>query len=157
MHLLMAALCLIAGYVQGMAGFGMGMVVISVLPYVMPLTASVAILGVVCIPMNALTSWHWRRHLKLRRVVLPGIFYFLAAMAAISTVQYVPIRILSLAFGLFLLSLSAYFLMTNNKVQFKGGWLMAAVCGFGSGVLDGFFGIGGPLMVLFSAGCERRP
>lgn len=142
-------ICLVAGAVQGLTGFGMGMISLSGLNFFMPLTTGVAVLNIICIPMNTEMAWHRHKSLNISRTLPPLVFYLSAAIFAVFTAKYVPTRALSLAFGLFLIVLAIYFFITGNKVQLKGGLLAAVLCGGISGLCDGFFGVGGPLMVLY--------
>ena len=145
----MILICLVAGAVQGLTGFGMGVIALTGMGFLMPLTTAVAVLNIVCIPMNADMAWHRRKGLNISQAVVPAAFYLAAAIVAIFTVKYVPTRTLSLAFGVFLIILAFYFFLTGNKLKVKGGLAAAMVCGVISGLCDGFFGVGGPLMVLY--------
>lgn len=147
--LLLTATCLAAGFVQGLVGFAMAMVALSVLPFFMPLTQAAALVGAICVPMNAWAAWTWRRGLDVRRTLAVSLFYIAAAALAIRHVAAIPTRTLSLAFGLFMVALALYFMVSGSRLRIRPGLAAALVCGAASGLCDGFFGIGGPFLVIY--------
>lgn len=159
-HVVMVLLGFAAGLVQGVTGFGVGIIIMSMLPFCIGIADSVATQGVVTVGLSLLVAWQYRKDARLDRALLPTVFYICASGGAIWITAHTGIaasRSFNLIFGLLLIGLSLYFLRLAGRLHIRAGLPAMFVCGFGSGVLDGFFGIGGPLMVLFSAGCERRP
>ena len=56
---------------------------------------------------------------------------------------------LGIAFGVFLILISLYFLLPFPTVRVSGGLMSTAVCAMVSGMSSGLFGIGGPLMAVY--------
>lgn len=141
-----------AGLVQGVTGFGVGIVIMSLLPYFIGIGPSVATQGVVTVGLSLMVAWQYRRDVNLPRVLPATLFYICASGAAIAITAATGIaaaRGFNLLFGALLICLSIYFLRFAGKLHLEASLAAALVCGAGSGILDGFFGIGGPLMVLF--------
>ena len=64
-------------------------------------------------------------------------------------------RHLKFAFGIFLIIVGIYFLRFSDRVKVKDTIPVMFVCSFVSGLCNGIFGIGGPLMVLYYlAACD---
>ena len=64
-------------------------------------------------------------------------------------------RHLKFVFGIFLIIVGIYFLRFSERVKVKDTILVMVVCSFVSGLCNGLFGIGGPLMVLYYlAACD---
>ena len=141
-----------AGLVQGVTGFGVGIVIMSLLPYCIGIGPSVATQGVVTVGLSLMVAWQYRRDVNLPRVLPATFFYICASGTAIwitASTGIAATRGFNLVFGAILIGLSFYFLRFAGKLHLRASLGTALICGAGSGILDGFFGIGGPLMVLF--------
>ena len=139
---------LLAGVIQGVTGFGAGIVMMSILPYVTELTSAAAMTALISIVLTSLMVWRYRASLNLKVALLPTLFYIAGSTLAIRTVQGIDITMLKLVFGVFLIALALYFAFAKS-VSLAPNLVTMFVCGFVSGLCDGFFSVGGPLMVLF--------
>ena len=137
-----------AGLVQGVTGFGSGTLQMMILPWFFPLNEATGISGVVCCFLTSLMLWQYRKHVNIKKVVLPIILYTIGSYCAISYSTRVDQELMQRIMGVFLILLACYFLFVKkNKVEHVGISLMV-VFSLVSGVCDGLFGIGGPLMVM---------
>ena len=68
---------------------------------------------------------------------------------AILLIPYINQYLLKIFFSLFLIGLSIYFLKFATTFQIRASLTTMIVTGVLSGICDGLFGIGGPLMVVF--------
>ena len=103
----------------------------------------------------AVLVWLHRRAINLRRVIIPAFFYLIGCWISIRyTLDFDP-RHLKFAFGIFLIIVGIYFLRFSDRVKVKDTIPVMFVCSFVSGLCNGIFGIGGPLMVLYYlAACD---
>ena len=149
--IIIAASAVFAGFIQGVTGFGTGLVMMLILPLYYPLPqsagSSVAIAVALCISM----SIRYRKDLSIKKAVIPSIWYMIVCSITINLSKDVSPIILKRSLGVFLLVLSVYYLCFNKKPASDRGLPLPAsiVCITVSGICDGMFGIGGPLMVLY--------
>lgn len=139
---------LTAGIIQGLTGFGAGIVIMSLLPYAAGITKSAAIAPVISAVLLVSMVWMYRDALRWKLVVLPTVFYLFGSALAIMTVRYIDVSLLKMVFGVFLIALALYFFFAK-EIRLKNTMITMFLCGFGSGLCDGFFSAGGPLMVLY--------
>lgn len=144
----MAAAAFIAGLVQGVSGFGSGTVQMMFLPWFFPLNEAAGIGGVVSCTLTAVLFFRYRKYLKPRKIILPIILYSIGSYFSISFSTLVDQALMKRVMGGFLILLSIYFLFVRKTKMEKVGHLTAAVFSVVSGICDGLFGIGGPLMVI---------
>lgn len=140
---------IVAGFVQGLTGFGMGIVLMCVLPYLMAeITGAAAVTGLVSAVAIGVQVMLLRAHLRPRLFVPPAVFYLCGSTLAILTVSYIPRDALAIIFSIFLIGLSAFFL-SGRQPELRADVPTMFLCDFVSGLCDGYFSIGGPLMVMF--------
>lgn len=144
----MAGIALLAGLVQGVTGFGSGTVQMMILPWFFPLNEAAGISGVVCLSLTAALFWKYRKHVKPKKVVLPIILYIIGSYCSISFSATADQALMKRVMGVFLILLSVYFLFIQKKRMERVGFVTAAVFSVLSGISDGLFSIGGPLMVI---------
>ena len=144
----MAGIALLAGLVQGVTGFGSGTVQMMILPWFFPLNEAAGISGVVCCSLTAVLFFRYRKYVKAKKVILPILLYTIGSYCSISFSTTVDQTLMERVVGVFLMCLSVYFLVFQKKRMEKVGFVAAAVCSVVSGISDGLFSIGGPLMVI---------
>lgn len=135
--------------IQGVTGFGASLTIMTFLPYWVALPQAVALSGVIPMVQMMVLVWLYRRAINVRRVVIPVCFYLIGCWLAIKyTLSFDP-RLLKLAFGIFLILVAIYFLRFSEKAKVRDTIPVMVSCSFVSGLCNGVFGIGGPLMVLY--------
>lgn len=139
----------IAGVIQATTGFGAGIFMMLFFPMFLPMIQCSALSSAVGLISNIKLSIQYRRHAKPRLLVLPACFYVACNTLCIWYSTRIDLGAFKPFFGLFLLALGLYFLFFAQRIRLKGGVLSAAVCASLSGAASGFFGIGGPPMVLY--------
>lgn len=139
----------IAGLMQAITGFGGGIVIMTVLPNLVSMNAAPAISGAVCTPLSWSISWKYHKYMSLRLTIFPCIVYIAACTIAIQISSCIDMNYLKPVFGAFLIFMGLYFMFFSGKIKVTGNYLTAFVCSAASGALGGFFGIGGPFLVLY--------
>lgn len=61
---LMLFAALMAGFVQGVTGFGSGIIMMIFLPYLLPINQSAGVSTLTMIVANIMVVWHYRKYLK---------------------------------------------------------------------------------------------
>ena len=150
-YLLIVVASFVGGILQGVTGFGAGLVLMMALPMLYPVPTAAAISGVVFFVLCISMVWRYRAHLRVREILAPLACYMvLSGSSAYLTYVAPDQEFIKRAFGVFLIALSAYYLLIGERAENKPlhpalGWFYVALSGF----CDGFFGIGGPLLVLY--------
>ncbi|KHD46098.1 sulfite exporter TauE/SafE family protein [Streptococcus hongkongensis] len=145
--IIMAAL--LAGFIQGVTGFGAGIVLMSVLPYLLLLPKAAALTNAVAVSLTIIMVYHYRKYIRFKLIVWPTLFYIVGSSLAIHLSKSLDINFLKIIFAIFLIALVFYFSTFSQKITISANFLSMFLCGFVSGICDGLFAIGGPLMVLF--------
>lgn len=149
-YAVMGGTAFLAGIVQGVTGFGGGIIMMLGLPFFFALPQgagiSSAVVGVLC----ALMAWRYRKEISLRKALLPCLLYIPLCSVAVRFSTAVNPAVIRRVFGAFLLALAAYYLFFNKAREKRRmrPWA-GALCVALSAVCDGLFGIGGPPMVLY--------
>lgn len=137
------------GVVQAVTGFGAGVVMMLVLPNFFDLLTAPALSSAIALALNTSLAFRFRKHIRWNLVLLPALVYTVASVITIRLVGGLNLDLLELAFGIFLVCLSLYFMCFSKKVAVKATPVSASVCALISGVCSGLFGIGGPLMAIY--------
>lgn len=134
---------------QNLFGFGYGVLVMSVLPYVLPYhqAAAASTLGMVL--LAAIVAVRDRRHICFR-VVWPALFGYLITsvtfiLLAVGTSDAVLMRLL----GIMLIATSIYMTFWGNRLRIRPIPRNGFISGMLGGVGAGLFTIGGPPIAIY--------
>lgn len=140
----LTAVC--AGIVQTVTGFGAGIVLMTVMPHFFDMVAASAITSAINLGLTTTLVWRYRRFVRFELVTMPTFVYTLSAIVIINFLSFFNLKKLSIAFGVFLLLLSLYYLVFSEHASGSKKWWIVFLCSLISGLSSGLFGIGGPLM-----------
>lgn len=140
---------LVAGFVQGIIGFGFGIVVMMIYPYLIGMTQAVSVSQCLALFLNLAMAVKYRKHIQWKLLLMPWAIYFPVYFVALTFVKGVDMDGQKPLLGVFLVLLSIYFMRFSNKVSIRPTPLTASLCSGLAAVIDAAFGIGGPPMVLY--------
>jgi hypothetical protein len=149
--LLVAAIVALGQIVYALAGFGSGMVSVSLYALAFgDLRFFVPVFLLLCLPTEVAVTWHARRLQDWRRtgLVLAAALPTLALGAWwLGTVD--P-RWLAFGLGLLIVALGLYYLLVEERLAFTftRRWHLLAASAAG-GILGGLFGVAGPPLILY--------
>ncbi|AQW20661.1 anion permease [Lentilactobacillus curieae] len=152
MELLLLVLlpAVLASLVQGITGFGSAIVLMIFLPSILPIPQSAGVASLIMSVANLMMAWHYRKALKVKRIIGPFIVYGLVAFLSLKLGSALDVKVLKMLLGGLLLCLSIYFLffksLGNGR---KYPIYVALIFMIISGFFNGLFGIGGPLMAMY--------
>ena len=150
MFAVIAVTALVAGIVQGTTGFGLGIVMMLVLPFFLPVAPSAAIAVVSSAIPDAALAFRYRKSISLRKAALPAVLEIITCSIAIFLAAGIDNIVAKKFLGGFLIVLAVYFLFFSNAAKPKKlSRAVAVVFIVISGICDGLFAIGGPLMVIY--------
>lgn len=139
----------VAGVIQATTGFGAGIFMMLFFPMFLPMIQCSALSSAIGLVNTITMAIMYRKYAQMKLIVLPTIIYFFFSTVCIWYSTQIDLGAFKPFFGLFLTVLGLYFLFFSQRVKLKGTWKSAAVCSSLSGIASGFFGIGGPPMVLY--------
>lgn len=148
---IMIVIALMAGFVQGVTGFGSGIVMMIFLPHMLPIEQSAGVSTLTMLVANAMIVWRYRTYIRWKKLIAPFFIYILMAFFSLFISKYLPGPTLKMLLGILLVVLSIYYLVMNlrsievSTIPLFVMVLFAVISGF----FNGLFGIGGPLMALY--------
>lgn len=149
-HFLFVMLASIGGgVIQTTTGFGYGIFVMLFYPLFLPLLQSSALSSMIGMWLSTTLAWYYRKHADYRALALPIVVYMIVSTICIYISTKVNMGGLKAYFGLFLILVAVYFIFFSKRIHLKANAGSATVCSTLSGAASGFFGIGGPPMVLY--------
>lgn len=140
---------LLAGLVQGVTGFGAGVLLMLFYPLLFSVAQSSAMSQCLCTVLCLSVLLRYRRSIRFRHCVLPLVFYFPCYFLALQQAVSMNTDALKPVLGLFLVALSVFLLYGSDRIHIKAGVASAFVCAALGAVVDAFFGIGGPTLVVY--------
>ena len=142
-YVLLMIAALGSGIVQGVTGFGAGVLMMLVLANLFDLPQAAGLSGMIGLTLVSTMAFRYRSAINW-----PCLSFLLGSTIAISLSKGLNQGLLKMAFSLFLIGLSAYFLWQKKELELKASLPVMLGVGLFSGLCDGFFSIGGPLMVI---------
>ena len=140
---------LLAGILQGITGFGAGIVSMLVLPAFYPVVQAAGISGAICLSLTVSMTIKHRRHINFRKALLPTVLYTLMSAISIHFVSRIDQAVMKRILGAFLILLALYYLFAGHSADKKLSLPVKILFIAVSGACDGLFSIGGPLMVIY--------
>lgn len=148
----------LGGFVQGITGFGGGIVMMMVFPMVFPLTQAAGINAAILVFLNITMVYVYRKHINFKMVLPVFLFSIIVSTVTIKVAAGSSPLIIKKLFGVFLLCLGVYYLFLKKDgrpapMNLAVSLLFLTV----SAVCDGLFGVCGPMLVIyFLSRCEER-
>lgn len=142
---------LVAGFVQGVTGFGSGIIMMIFLPSLLPISQSAGVSTLTMSVAIIMVAWHYRKSLKWKKLVVPFAIYISVAIFSVYLSEFLDPSYLKILLGLLLVILALYHVfMSVHSVKLKTIPVYVMVFfALISGFFNGMFGIGGPLMALY--------
>lgn len=148
-------LCIGASFVQRTTGFGFGIFIMTVLPFLMPSYGeATALSGLLALTTSLVITLKLRKLISWRRL-LPALLSFLVFSAlAVFSLKKMDDHLLRKILGVVLILVSVYFIFFSHRIKVKPSTAFGTGAGAVSGILGGFFGMQGPPAVLYFISSE---
>ncbi|MBQ0057044.1 MAG: sulfite exporter TauE/SafE family protein [Bacteroidales bacterium] len=152
--ILLILFCIGAAFVQRVSGFGFGIFIMTILPYLMPSYGeATALSGLLAAVTSILIVWKMHSHISWRRL-WPILFTFII-------VSYVSVKFVSSAgdivlkrmLGVMLILAAVWFMFFSRHIRVRPSIPVQVAMGTLSGVMGGLFGMQGPPAVLYFLAC----
>lgn len=156
MLILIALVTLLASYIQGVTGFGFGIVAMIFLPTFLLYTEANVLSSVLSTVTSAIILFSVYKNVHWKNLIFPLIGSIVANYFAITFVKGAENQVLTLLLGIALFLLSVYFFFFSNKIKIRATWYAGLIAGTISGVMSGLFSIGGPPVVIYYMQSEEN-
>ncbi len=154
-YLAVALSAALGGFVQSITGFGAAVVMMTILPYFFTMAVAPSVSTSICLGLTATLAWKLRKNVDLKITLPPTLLYAVASVTAIHFIGAMDLRVMTIVFGVFLMLLGGYLLLTDKKASIRITPAVTVVCGLLAGVCGGLFSIGGPIMAVYYLAATR--
>lgn len=148
--MLLIAMSVGAAFVQRVSGFGFGIFIMTVLPYLLPsygeATTLSGLLAMVTSVIIVARTW---QHICWRRLLPILVTFLVVSFFAVRFVAYADGGLLRRALGCVLIFASVWFMWLKDRVKLPTTLPVQVGMGTLSGVMGGLFGMQGPPAVLY--------
>lgn len=144
-----------ASFVQRTTGFGFGIFIMALLPFLMPSYGeATALSGLLALTTSAIITFRMRKFITWKRLT-PILFTFIAiSSVAICLLARIHDDVLRKILGIVLMITSLYFAFFSSRIKIKTTLPYQIGAGSISGLMGGFFGMQGPPAVLYFISSE---
>lgn len=148
--LILLAFAFGAAFIQRTTGFGFGIFIMTMLPYLMPTYGeATALSGMLAMVTSFILVYHYRKMLVWKNLLPILITFLLISFVAIQIVTMLDKKVLQKILGIILILASIYFWFFSEKIRIKTNLPTQISLGTLSGFMGGFFGMQGPPAVLY--------
>lgn len=144
-----------ASFVQRTTGFGFGIFIMTLLPFLMPSYGeATALSGLLALTTSAIITFRMRKFITWKRLT-PILFTFIAiSSVTICLLARIHDDVLRKILGIVLIITSLYFAFFSSRIKIKTTLPYQIGAGSISGIMGGFFGMQGPPAVLYFISSE---
>lgn len=148
--LLLFLMSLGAAFVQRVSGFGFGIFIMTVLPYIMPSYGEATTLsGLMAMVTSLIIAIRNYRYLHWKKLFIILFTFLIVSYIAVQFVSIASDGILKKLLGGILIFVSIWFLFLSKRVHLPATVPVQISMGTISGLMGGFFGMQGPPAVLY--------
>ena len=139
-----------ASFVQRTTGFGFGIFIMTMLPFLMPSYGEATTLsGLLAITTSAVIVWRLREYVTWQRLWTILLTFIVISTIAIFALKRIEDHTLRQILGVALILISIYFAAFSKKIKLPTTKQVQVGAGTLSGLMGGFFGMQGPPAVLY--------
>lgn len=144
-----------ASFVQRTTGFGFGIFIMTMLPFLMPSYGeATALSGLLALTTSALISFRMKKYITWKRLLPILLTFIIISSGAICLLARIQDQTLRKILGVALIITALYFSFFSRKIQLKTTLPYQIGAGALSGIMGGFFGMQGPPAVLYFISSE---
>ena len=144
-----AAANMAGGFITAVCGFGLGPIVMSVMPYFMPYSRAVAVVGLCGLSVNLMLAWSGRRAINWRTLLPCACGGLCASTLAVSLSAGAAEKVMFHALGVMLIALSMYSIFFSDGLKIRGTPVNGVIAGLVAGSMTGLFSAGGPPIAIY--------
>lgn len=139
-----------ASFIQRTTGFGFGIFIMTMLPFLMPSYGEATTLsGLLAITTSAAIVWRLRSYVTWQQLWPILLTFIIVSTVAIFALTRIEDHILRRILGVALILISIYFMLFSKRIKLPTTKKVQVGAGTLSGLMGGFFGMQGPPAVLY--------
>ena len=148
--LLISVIFILAGFIQGMTGFGSALVAIPLLSLIIDIKSAVPLCILNSLVITTYLSLKMRKHLDTKKILplciaaVPGIIVGSTALKQVSS------TLIRIGLGILLIAYSLYSLFSKPKSGKPLHKVWSYIAGFLSGAIGAAFSAGGPPTIIYT-------
>ena len=144
-----------ASFVQRTTGFGFGIFIMTLLPFIMPSYAeATALSGLLALTTSSVIAFRLRKNVTWNRLIPILATFIIISAISICFLTRIHDNSLRRILGVVLLFTGLYFAFFNKKIKIGTTVPWQVGAGTLSGIMGGFFGMQGPPAVLYFISSE---
>ncbi|MBQ6879194.1 MAG: sulfite exporter TauE/SafE family protein [Bacteroidales bacterium] len=144
-----------ASFIQRTTGFGFGIFIMTLLPFLMPSYGeATALSGLLALTTSAIITFRMRKFITWKRLIPILVTFIAISSVAICLLSRIHDDVLRKILGIVLMITSIYFAFFSNRIKIKTTLPYQIGAGSISGLMGGFFGMQGPPAVLYFISSE---
>ena len=147
--LIFSAAVFLGAFIQSVSGFGFGIFVMLIFPFILPVSECAAVSGLLSMVSSFALGFYLRKKCNFKRILFPILGYIIGSLPAILISDSTSNDFMKKVLAVILIVLSLYFLLFQSKLRIRESLPTALAVGFFSGILGGFFAMGGPPIVAY--------
>lgn len=141
---------LLASFIQRVSGFGFGIFIMTVLPFIMPSYGeATALSGMMAMVTSLVTAVRLRHRVSWRKLLPIFITFLIFSFLSVRMVAGVDSHSLRRVLGGILIVVSLYFFFLSEKIHFRPTLAVQTGMGALSGIMGGLFAMQGPPAVIY--------
>lgn len=149
-NLLLCLIALLAGFTQGLAGFGSVLVALPLLALFLNFKTAVPLVSTWGMTINLILLIQLRPHLSLNRILPLAVATLPGIPLGVYALKNMSVWVLEMSLGILLVVFSSYFVWSGGTTRrLSRMWAYAA--GFVSGFLGGSLAASGPPVIVYTA------
>lgn len=139
-----------ASFVQRTIGFGFGIFIMTMLPYLMPSYGEATMLsGLLAMVTSLIICVKLRNYIPWKKMMGMLIIFIITSYLSIQLVSEMNNALLQRILGVMLILSAGYFIFFSHRIQIRPSFATQLSLGSLSGVMGGFFGMQGPPAVIY--------
>lgn len=145
-----------ASVTQRVCGFGFGIFIMMVLPFIMPsFGEATALSGLLAIFTALIPAIHMVKNVPWKKLIPILVTFIIVSFFSVLMVKHIDSSILKRVLGGIMILISLYFMFLNGKFVLKPTMTVQISMGTLSGVMGGLFAMQGPPAVIYFLGCSK--
>ena len=140
----------VASFIQRVSGFGFGIFMMTILPFIMPTYGeATALSGLLALSNSSYIAFKMRKQIPWKKLMPILITFIIVSFFAVKAVASVDSHTLKHILGVILILVSIYFFFISERIKVRATTGIQVTMGTASGLMGGFFGMQGPPAVLY--------
>ncbi len=140
----------VAAIIHGISGFAFGIVLLMVLPHFFPYAQALALTSFSMLFVVLYNAFFYRKDINWGQLPFVVGIFLIVDLFAVKLLQYVgENQIWYILLGIIFILMAAYMMWGQDKFKIKPTKSNAVIFSVVSGLLNGLFGVGGPVIAVY--------